>query len=110
MINRDPATLFSALYDCNHQATFTAKGKDGQALQYFLGRLRLDAILNKKIVLTDGLIYDGSFFLSMANRGVLDQLPLGRIEIRSRAKSLDDAILRVFCDRNQPHLREIFFG
>jgi hypothetical protein len=41
MINRDPATLFSALYDCNHQATFTAKGKDGQALQYFLGRLRL---------------------------------------------------------------------
>jgi hypothetical protein len=108
MINRDPAALFSGMYDCNHQAFFTAKGKDGELLECFLGRLRLDAILNKKIILTDGLIYDGAFFLSHANRGILDQLPLDRIEIRSRATSLEEAILQVFCDRTHSHLREIF--
>jgi hypothetical protein len=42
-------------------------------------------------VLTDAQIFDGPIFLQMATSGMLDDLPVSCLKIRSRAESLRDA-------------------
>ncbi len=92
MSKADPAYLFADVYDSVEQSSNLAR-RDKQDVQSYLGRLRLDAFLYRRTVLTDAQLLDGTFFLAAAEGRIFNELPFDRFEIRSRAKRLDEALL-----------------
>lgn len=102
------AHIFCDAYDGTKQSDFLApslrsqlSGKivDDHNARCYAGRLRLDALLNKRVVLRDADIADGRFFLHLAQttfakKGGLEDLPWPRIEIQSASKTVEDYIVK----------------
>lgn len=105
-----PAYQFADVYDDARQPQLLGKhapaGQTDAAFQRafmaYLGRLRLDAVLNRKIVLRDANVWDGAFFLHAATQRdtdgslLLNRIPFGQIEIQSAAANMEEAILSSF--------------
>jgi hypothetical protein len=81
----------------------------------YKGRLRFDSLLSQRLVVTDAQILDGSFFLAqrpdelsaLFGRTVDGRPPL---EIRSRAKTLNEALMRFVCAPGEERLNAFFFS
>jgi hypothetical protein len=81
----------------------------------YIGRLRLDSLLSRTIVLTDNQILDGCFFLQEDPLALLDKICRQRdgslpIEIRARSGTLENSILGFVKKENQPKLRGFSFS
>jgi hypothetical protein len=109
MSQASPARLFADVYDSVQQATNIIQGDKQLALCY-QARLRLDSFLYQTTILTDSEILDGVFFQDAANDSILDRLPLGRLEIRSRAETLDEALIGMLRDPTRATLRGVLFS
>jgi len=81
----------------------------------FLGRLRLDILLNETLVLTDSQILDGIFFLQQSPLEFLSSLTRNRekplpIEIRSRCPRLEDSFVSLVKRKDSSSLRQFSFS
>jgi hypothetical protein len=80
---------------------FDGSGKDAVPLREALGKLRLEALLSKKIVLTDAQALDGRVLLALAASGLLEwlrtdpDLPLPLL-VRTREPHLGGTLAAMF--------------
>ncbi len=111
--------LFSMIYDSPYQARcFDQYGV--KALGAFRARMRLDALLWNRLVLTDAQLLDGRFFQSIMENtnGLLSTMALFRrdgaaepfIEVRSRATRVEDALVGLLKQPGQDTLKEFRFS
>jgi hypothetical protein len=110
--------LYTDCYDSVNQrkrAGFNSNNDLEIAKCFYLGRLRLDSLLSKTLVLTDNQILDGCLFLQQDPSEFLkklvrkkeDSLPL---EIRARGGKFEDTILGFVKKQGQPKLRGFSFS
>jgi len=100
--------LFSQAYDPGIQADRTSWGMD-VTFRNVLGQLRLDTILYDRVVLVDADVFDGRFFLDASNRGLLSELPWSKIEIRMRAKTLEESFIQQLVRPGKQYLAPYLF-
>ena len=91
--------FFSDYYDSVQQRhLYNPFQENGNFQKLILGRLRLDSLLSKKIVLTDAMVMDGQLFLLLdpyelkedLQRLDKDNCP---IEIKARSESIENALM-----------------
>lgn len=89
--------LLANFYDSVRQRVpSTERDKDREL---FRGRLRLDTLLHKKLVLTDAMILDGRYFLDETPNELLEFVKRSDedndppIEIRTRSEGLEEALI-----------------
>src|SRR5262245_45212335 len=104
-----PSRYFADVYDSIRQAAHMSWNDEQLAIHY-LARLRLDCLLCRTTVLTDSELLDGVFFLSAAERPLFEELPIERLEIRTRAASLEESLLRFLRSKDQDKLRGYAFS
>ena len=80
----------------------------------YLALLRLDSFLFRKIVLTDAQLLHSRFFLNATSLksvecSLFDQLPFEKLEIRTRAKSIEKSLLSFVVDSSKPYLKNHLF-
>src|SRR5438093_8156715 len=109
MSTLNPAHHYSDVYDSLQQAQHMTWG-DKDLMHYHVARLRLDTILARRSIIKDAELLNGIFFLSVTeNSKLFRSLPLDRLEIRARNKSLEQSLLGIFVYPDRPTLRGIFF-
>jgi hypothetical protein len=93
------------LYSAKYDATL-ARGSSRE----LLSSIRLDTFLAGKLVLTDAQALIGQDFLELArSEELLDRLPVDRLEIRSRAETLEASLVGLF-QRPDGRFRELTFA
>jgi hypothetical protein len=92
--------FFSDLYDSVSQRAYpTFLGSRDARQAAFIGRLRLDSLLSRTVVLTDAQLLDGAFFIDVDKDHLVDSLKRDEsddalpIEVRSRCDQLNRALL-----------------
>jgi hypothetical protein len=109
--------FFSDFYDSIFQRRYDIRKQTNPLLfQQYIGRLRFDAILHRKIVLIDTQLLDGAFFLDPQNSP--DELikKLSRntvshpIEIRARDANLENSLLLFVKDFKNGKMKEFSFS
>jgi hypothetical protein len=92
--------FFSDYYDSTVQrlyAPVTRRSRDAKAR--VLGRIRLDTLLSRKLVVTDAQLLDGAFFLDQHPADLLSALRRSRLDeslpirVRARAPQLEQALV-----------------
>jgi len=117
MATRHPAHHYCDVYDSLQQVkNLHGVWGDAELNRFYLGRLRLDTLLAEKTIIKDAELLNGIFFLSATERPnateppLLNELPLDKIEIRTRARTLEESLLALFVRPGEPSLRGIFFS
>jgi hypothetical protein len=102
------ARYFGDFYDSASQARNHRRG-DEMLARLFKGRLRADAFINRMVVVKDGDLFDGMFFLDRAARSLMDELPLDRVQFALRAANLQESILLALVPQSAEFLKPLFF-
>jgi len=101
------AHYFGDVYDCQTQAQNYEWGAKERARLY-LGRLRLDAYINRRVVIKDGDVIDGRFFLDISSTSMIKSLPFGRINFALRTGSFKESIFLSFKRPDSEFLKPLF--
>ena len=106
--------LLANFYDSVRQRVpSTERNKDREL---FRGRLRLDTLLHKKLVLTDAMILDGRYFLDETPNELLEFVKRSDkdedppIEIRTRSVKLEDALIGLVKKPGDDNLKPFQFS
>lgn len=108
--NSGEKRLFADAYDASVQAaniTWPNPNPREHDSALYLARLRLDSLLHQRVVIPDGVFLDGPFFLSAAKS--IRQLPLERMEIKARARTLNEVLIGYVRRPNIDMLVDTFF-
>jgi hypothetical protein len=108
----NPTHHYCDVYDSLQQAINLRHAKnvswDNPLNRYYLGRLRLDTLLARKTIIKDVELLNGIFFLSATESDdIFNNMPLEKIEIRSRSANLEEALVRLFAPPGAENLRGI---
>lgn len=114
----NPTRFYSDFYDSVFQRTYWKSVQEDVLARYrFLGKLRLDSILSKTVVLADTQLLDGAFFLDPFNDpySILKDLSRGKviegaIEIRARDYDLEKSLLMFVKDPKGISLKSFSFS
>jgi hypothetical protein len=100
------ARYFGDVYDCKTQSQSYQWGDKGRKRLY-LGRLRLDAFLNRCVVIKDADLIDGRFFLENMNSSMIEELPINRLQFSLRTNSFKDCLLLSFKNLKMQFLKPL---
>lgn len=100
--------LLTDKYDYNSLLDYMDWGAD-EARKNYLGLMRLDSVLFDTLVFTDAQFIQSRFFLDTALSNGLNDLPLRSIELRCRAKNVEQSILAFMIDHDASRLRPQLF-
>jgi hypothetical protein len=98
---------FGDVYDCQTQSQIYSWG-DRASAKLYLGRLRLDSFINRRVIVKDGDLVDGRFFLDATNQSLIKALPLDRIQFAFRRPTFEESLFLTFKKPGSPRLKPVF--
>jgi hypothetical protein len=109
-MKRPHKRFLSDFYDSIKQRAFPAIQNIENVSDMYLGRLRFDSLLSEIFVVVDTQLLDGDFFLTNGPKKLLKTLArredeIAPIEVKCRANSLEDALLKFFKSQGSDRLR-----
>jgi len=111
--------FFSDIYDSVQQRNFPIMQQleginESDVTDLWIGRMRFDSLISRKIVLTDAQLLDGCFFAHVDPSKLLRRLQRGYndeiLEIKARSEDLEEAILGFVKKRNSSNLSGFSFS
>lgn len=114
--SQNEARFFTDFYDSVKQRMYPNVFHNLESTKSaYIGRLRLDTLMSRKLVLTDAQILDGAFFLRIGPGDLINYVTretnsLPPIEIKARRPKLDESLLSFFKKPGSETLRGFSFS
>lgn len=105
--------VYTDAFDFNASRSTSTGSMSSDTLRALFGRVRLDAILNEKMVLNDVQLFHSAYLSGVVGQSfnfepAIEKLPLESLEIRSRSDTLEESIVALVkpfeCEFLKPHL------